>query len=68
MWLKRGGFAMTPHISASGYNKRSGMKLCQIINTILELEMKVHEFILAVHRCASGEGVNEEDPHVTFYV
>jgi len=49
--IKRGGFVSTPAVSAP-------------INDVLGLEMKVHESLLAVHKCASGEGVGGEDPHV----
>ena len=68
--IKRGGFVSTPVVAApindTNWEK---MNVCEIVNTVLGLEMKVHESLLSVHRCASGEGgegvVYGEDPHVS---
>ncbi len=63
--IKRGGVVSTPAISAPINDTNwQTMNVCQIVNTVLGLEMKVHESLLAVHKCASGEGVGGEDPHV----
>ena len=46
----------------------STLNACQIIEVVLGLEMKVHESLLNLHKCASGTyGTNinvQEDPHV----
>lgn len=40
------------------------MTTCQILEIVLGLEMRVHEALLKVHKCATGVDVLAEDPHV----
>ena len=49
------------------------MTTCQILEIVLGLEMRVHEALLKVHKCATGLCVKDnvcvpEDPHVIYYV
>ena len=39
------------------------MDTCEILKSILALEMQVHESLLKIHKCAVGETF-PEDPHV----
>lgn len=46
------------------------MNACEIIEVVLGLEMKVHDSLLRVHKCASGlYGASQfsEDPHVNLF-
>lgn len=49
--------------------KWSTMTVCEIVEIVLGLEMKVHDSLLNLHQCAggnlAGSSVNvKEDPHV----
>lgn len=40
------------------------MNACEIVEYVLVLEKRVHDSLLKLHKCASGDEGKSEDPHV----
>jgi len=67
--VKRGGFVSTPVVhSPKNDTLWSSMRVSEIMNIVLGLEMKVNEALLNVKKCASGNNYISSrsiDPDVT---
>jgi len=67
--VKRGGFVSTPVVNSPQNDTLwSSMRVSEIINVVLGLEMKVYEALLNVQKCASGNNYISSrsiDPDVT---
>jgi len=70
--IKRGATVVTPQVSRPENDTEwSKMNACEIIEVVLGLEMKVHDSLLRVHKCASGlYGASQfsEDPHLQDFI